>query len=99
MDLSTEDTVDTIEELSKSIPVLSEYVKSLDAHVKLRYLKKISVLGIDPQVVPCEQFSADILPPIEATDIVSYLIFETSFYTKEQFKAYKSLEAFNQMIS
>lgn len=99
MDLSIEDADNSIEDLSKSIPVLSDYGKSLDSHVKLRYLNKISVLGIDPQTIPCERFSTDFLPPIEATDVVSYLILETSYYTKAQFKAYKSLEAFNQMVS
>ena len=31
--------------------------------------------------------------------LLSYLVLETSFYTKKQFKAFKSLEAFNQMVS
>ena len=29
----------------------------------------------------------------------SYLVLETSFYTKKQFKAFKSLGAFNQIVS
>ena len=32
-------------------------------------------------------------------DLVSYLVLTTSYYTKEQFKAYKSLQAYNQMVS
>lgn len=39
------------------------------------------------------------LPPIEATDLLCYLVMDTSFYTKEQFKAFKSMEAYNQMVS
>lgn len=39
------------------------------------------------------------LPPIEATDLLSYLVLVTSFYTAKQFKAFKSLEAYNQMVS
>jgi hypothetical protein len=39
------------------------------------------------------------LPPIEATDLLSYLVLETSYYTLKQFKAFKSLEAYNQMVS
>ena len=31
--------------------------------------------------------------------LLSYLVLETSFYTKKQFKAFKSLEAFNQIVS
>ena len=32
-------------------------------------------------------------------DLVSYLVLTTSYYAKEQFKAYKSLQAYNQMVS
>ena len=39
------------------------------------------------------------LPPVEATDLVSYLVLETSFYTEQKFKAYKSLEAYNFKVS
>ena len=31
--------------------------------------------------------------------MVSYLVLETSYYTKQQFKCYKSLDAYNQMVS
>ena len=36
---------------------------------------------------------------IEAGDLVSYLVLETSFYTLKQFKNFKSLQAYNQVIS
>lgn len=39
------------------------------------------------------------MPPIEATDLLEYLVLETTYYTKQQFKAFKSLEAYNQMVS
>lgn len=39
------------------------------------------------------------MPQIEAADLLGYLVLETSFYTRQQLKAYKSLEAFNQMVS
>lgn len=32
-------------------------------------------------------------------DLLSYLVLDTSFYTAKQFKAFKSLEAYNQMVS
>ena len=79
--------------------VLSEYARSLDAHIKHWYLEKLSVIGVDPPTLPSEQFLPECLPPIEVTDLLSYLVLDTSFYTKQQFKAYKSLEAFNQMVS
>ena len=36
---------------------------------------------------------------MEATDLLSYLVLETSFYTEQKFKAYKSLEAYNFIVS
>ena len=99
MEISSENPDEIIKNLSKNIPVLSEYAKDLEKHVKMRYLRKISVVGVDPQTIPSEQFSAEVIPPIEATDLVSYLVLETSYYSKQQFKAYKSLEAYNQLVS
>ncbi|XP_078382523.1 uncharacterized protein LOC144665209 [Oculina patagonica] len=81
------------------VPVLSSYAKSLESHVQERYLKKISVVGVDPAAIPSEQFSSECLPPIEVSDLLSYLVLETSYYTNQQFKAFKSLEAYNQMVS
>ena len=46
MDLSEQIKKDEIEKLSKKIPVLSEYAASLENRVKLRYLQKISVVGV-----------------------------------------------------
>ena len=39
------------------------------------------------------------LPPVEASDIVAYLVLQTSFLTTKQFKARKSLEAYNQLVN
>ena len=39
------------------------------------------------------------MPPVESTDLLFYLVLETSFYTQQQFKAFRSLEAYNQMVS
>jgi len=99
IDLKAEKSKEDVKDLCDRIPVLSEYAKSLDAHVKRRYLEKISVIRLDPATVPNEQLNPECLPPIEATDLLSYLVLDTSYYTKQQFKAYKSLEAFNEMVS
>ena len=64
-----------------------------------RYLKKVAVIAVDPITIPDEHFSSECLPSVEAADLLSYLVLETSFYTKQQFKAYKSLEAYNFMVS
>lgn len=39
------------------------------------------------------------LPAIESMDTCNYLVLQTSFYTANQMKAYKSLEAYNYFIS
>ncbi|XP_078349685.1 uncharacterized protein LOC144634562 [Oculina patagonica] len=78
---------------------LSDYAKKLEPHVKQRYLDKISVIGIDPVLIEGKHFEADCLPPVESTDLLFYLVLETSFYTQQQFKAFRSLEAYNQMVS
>ena len=46
-----------------------------------------------------KHFEPDCLPPVESTDLLCYLVLETSFYTQKQFKAFRSLEAYNQMVS
>ncbi|XP_068677854.1 uncharacterized protein [Montipora foliosa] len=99
MDLAEDKAEEDLKTLSFNIPVLSEYAKALDKQVKRRYLEKISVVGVDPVSIPSEQFDPECLPQIESTDLLGYLVLETSFYTRQQFKAYKSLEAFNQMVS
>ena len=53
---------------------------------------KISKIGMDPLLFPLQ----NILPPVEASDLLSY---ETSFYTKDQFKNFRSLLAYNHMVS
>ena len=87
------------EEDSTFIPLLSEYSKKLDSRVKRRYIEKISVIGIDPATLCHAKLDPECLPPIEASDLLSYLVLDTSYYTAQQFKAFKSLEAYNQMVS
>ena len=67
--------------------------------MKQRYLEKVAVIAVDPITVPDEHFNPDCLPPVEATDLLSYLVLETSSYPRQHFNAYKSLEAYNFMMS
>ncbi|KAI8509523.1 hypothetical protein Bbelb_133710 [Branchiostoma belcheri] len=83
---------------AKTVPVLSQYAASLENHVKKRYVKKISVIDIDPVTEPSDQFDTQCLPPVEQLDLFSYLVLETSHYTNDQFKNYKSLEAYNHVV-
>ena len=99
MDNFKDENPESPEDILQKIPVLSSYAKGLENHIKERYLKKISVVGVDPAALPSEQLSPECLPPIEVSDLLSYLVLETSHYTNKQFKAFKSLQAYNQMVS
>ena len=74
-------------------------MKRLESHVKQKYLEKISLVGINPTTLIDAKLDPQCLPPIEATDLLFYLVIDTSYYTEKQFKAFKSLEAYNQMVS
>ena len=52
-----------------------------------------------PACLVGEKLDPDCLPPIESTDLLSFLVLETSFYTLKQFKAYKSLDSYDYMVS
>ena len=82
-----------------SVPVLSKYATCLESHVKERYLRKIEKIGIDPLSIPSEEFDPECLPPVEKSGSFSYLVLTTGQYTNDQFKNYKSLEAYNQVVS
>ena len=84
--------------MESSIP-LSKYASKIEEHVKQRYLQKISSIGVDPVLIEGKRFEPDCLPPVESTDFLFYLVLETSFYTQQQFKAFRSLQAYNQMVS
>ena len=79
------------------IPLLN-YAKSLDSIVKKHHIDKISCIGVDLLILD-EKLSTKCLHPVEAFDLVLNLVLQTSFYTKEQFKNFKSLQAYNQMVS
>ena len=79
--------------------MISEYAAKLDEDIKSSYLEKIAVIGIDPLLIPKQKFDPECLPPVEASDLVSYLVLDTRFYTNAQFKAFRSLQAYNQIVS
>ena len=79
--------------------MVSECGTPLESHVQLRYLKKISVVGIDPFIIPCEEFNPECLPPIEQSNLFGYLVLQKSYYTNHQFKNYGSPEDYNQVVS
>ena len=94
----------------KAKGIAPSYFQQLLPEAKKRYQEKIRIIsGIDPftlslasarhgqsnnpAALPCP------LPPIDSTDLLSYLVLQTSYITTKQFKAHKSLEAYNQFVS
>ena len=80
-------------------PPLSEFAKKLESRARQRYLEKMSAIGIDPVLIESKNFEPDCLAPVESTVFLFYLVLETSFYAQQQFKAFRRLEAYNQMFS
>lgn len=79
---------------------LSPYAAGLSKDAKTRYIEKLSLLnGVDTFLgtIPGTEITSD-LPPVDVTDLLSYLVLKTSFISMSQFKARKSLEAYNQFV-
>lgn len=79
---------------------ISLYFTKLSHDVQVRYMEKVRAIGLNPYPLKKEDFSTnvDVFPNITHGDIVNYLVFERSAYTKDEFKAFKSLEAYNQFV-
>ena len=58
-------------------------------------------VGVNQVTIPNQQFDMECLLIIGALDLltISFPVLETGFYAKDQFKAYKSLEAYNFVVS
>lgn len=85
--------------VKKLMQRLSSYVEGLPTEAKARYLDKIAVIdGKDPLVDGLLGENVNDTPPVDACDLVSYLVLQTSFITSKQFKACKGLEAYNQFV-
>ena len=76
---------------------MSDYFLSLTGAIRDRYIDKISVINhYDPYTLWNTNNKVNItdMPEICCMDLVNYFILKNSFYTGDQLKAYKSLEAF-----
>ena len=79
----------------------TDYFNKLDPPTQKRYKEKLEVIGnTDPYSAPDSDFSVKIgdFPSICYPDIVSYLVFNPSPFSADDMRAYKSLEAYNQVI-
>ena len=76
---------------------MGEYFLSLSSEMQSYYMKKIQIINnFDPYTLWKSDFIVRIedIPKFSIIDIISYFIFTHSFYTKTQFNAYKSLDAY-----
>ena len=92
----------TLEKMSKekdNAPQLSEYANTVDPLVKKRYMQKRACIGVDPFLTSYQNNDAEFLPSTESIDLVSYLVLETSYCSKAQFKTFKILQAYNRLVS
>ena len=85
---------------------MSDYVASLDYTAKKRYLEKLKIDGSheslkDPYLISESQWTEDMRkwPEIHYGDLYSYLINTKGIYTKENLKAFRSLEAYNYFFN
>jgi len=71
---------------------LSSYAENLPAYAKEKHIDKISVIsGTDPLLNSLFGDEVDVTPPVDACDLVSYLVLQTSFVMAKQFKTRKGL--------
>ena len=78
--------------------VRSAYFQDLQGDSRRRYAEKVTVLGYDPYHLPPDRVqlpNPGDWPNVEYPDIYNYLMATPSPYTKEQMKAYKSLEGYS----
>ena len=82
----------------------SKYFNELDGTAKKQYLEKLHSVGEnidDPYTLNWKETPAadDLWPSIEYPDIYNYLVNTPSPYTKEELKAYKSLDGCKYLVS
>ena len=87
--------------VQKGMSRLSTYAEKLPREAKVRYENKLGLIGgVDPFSISAKDYlESSSLPPVDASDLLSYLVLQSSYITANQFKAHKSLEAYNQFTS
>lgn len=81
---------------------LSAYARDLRGPAKVHYEQKVHLCGgIDPFDFSSDEAVCDMkcYPRIEFTDIKDYLVDGTSFTTRGELKAYKSMDVQNYVTS
>ncbi|CAN7950895.1 unnamed protein product [Ixodes pacificus] len=77
------------------------YHDELQGEERRRYEAKIAMCGLDPFTLKATDLKKDwkLWPQLDAGDIIDYLVRKTSYLTRKEMKAYKSLEAHNYLTS
>ncbi|KAH3752238.1 hypothetical protein DPMN_186853 [Dreissena polymorpha] len=76
------------------------YRDGLNNEEKVRYDEKLKILGgCDPYEIVSWSTDVSLLPPVKYIDIVNYLLWSPSVYTKDELKSYKGLDAHNQFVN
>ena len=86
---------------AKSKPKKSKYIDTLNGEALARYNKKLELIdGVHPYQINKKDWSSDKekLPAISYPDLLSYLLFTPSPYSKEDLKAIKSTETYNERL-
>lgn len=78
---------------------LSPYASDLEGEAKERYLAKLRMIGNFDPMLGAPASAKRVVPAVDSSDLVSYLVLETSFITGKQFEAKKGLEAYNQFVN
>ena len=84
------------------VPLNRKYLQTLTNESRKKYQEKLNLINnIDPYNVSSNFFtdSVEMWPNVEYPDIVTYFLCSTSRYTKEQIKAYKSLESYQYFVA
>lgn len=73
------------------------------SHKSSEYVDKLKYLGLEtcPYEIPASEWIDDVSvwPPVTYPDIYNYLIESSGQYTPDSLKAYKSLDAYNFVVS
>ena len=67
----------------------------------MRYQEKVDLIGGEDQYTLSKQVmlsDPECFPEVTYPDIVNFLIFNPSPYTKDDLKSYKGLDAYNQFL-
>jgi hypothetical protein len=84
----------------KALTAILSYRDGLSGTELNRYDDKINLLGgTDPYQISKWSSDVSLLPTVTYIDIVNYLLWTPSAYTKEDLKSYKGLEAYNQFVN